>query len=396
MRAHWVGSLSIAFAALGACGGRVSILNETGGAGAASIAGAASVAGASASPGTDGGASAAGAGVGGSSPGFGGGGMTTGTAGAAVASPCSRANEVSPDESVQWNWRRCGSAPPDPNPSHATGEKVGSVSLSADGKLLAASIDYATHVWLVAEPFSQSKHLYLLGNGSPWSELSRDGNRVLTMGEATAVYNSKDGQKVPFIDPLQENAQGVDSSQWCVGTEARFSPDGTLFAGKFYGTMLRVYDARTFALLAKRETYHCGQGIAFAGDGTLFTPEASFDARTLQPIAGDIDPTMSDPTRGGAEMRHLVVSCDGKLQARTACVNSACQTYVGNYAVSGGRHAALSPEEHWLVSGGTLLHLPTGRRIILDDTALAGTFALNGDVIIGERTGGFVTRYCRQ
>jgi WD40 repeat protein len=278
---------------------------------------------------------------------------------------------------------------------YAPGERVGSVSISADGRLLAASIDYAVHVWLVAEPFSKSEHLLRVGNGSPWSELSRDGNQVLAMGEATELYNTKSGRQLPFKDPLSENAQGNDSSQWCVYSEARFSPDGSVFAGKFYGTALTLFDARTFQQIGKRETYRCGQGIAFAGDGTIFTPESRFDARTLAPLDGVPSPVMVDPTRGGAEEQYVTVSCDGQTVIRTTCKPQNCDTEVGNYLLSHvARHAALSPEEHWLVSGSLLIHLPTGGAIAYDPKATEAVFAPNGDVIVGEEHG-VVARYCR-
>lgn len=45
--------------------------------------------------------------------------------------------------------------------------------------------------------------------------------------------------------------------------------------------------------------------------------------------------------------------------------------------------------------GGTLLHLPSGQHVVLDDDATDATFAPTGDLIVGEGRGGVVARYCR-
>jgi hypothetical protein len=56
--------------------------------------------------------------------------------------------------------------------------------------------------------------------------------------------------------------------------------------------------------------------------------------------------------------------------------------------------AAISPEGHWVISGGTALHLPSGQTRSFDPDALLSTFAPHGD-IIAVRKDNSIARYCR-
>jgi len=59
-------------------------------------------------------------------------------------------------------------------------------------------------------------------------------------------------------------------------------------------------------------------------------------------------------------------------------------------------HPSFSPDGNWIIAGGTLLHLPSGRVQALApsvNTSVA-VFAPNGDIIV-LMPGGTLTRYCR-
>lgn len=363
-----------------ACGGRTTDVHD------ANVAG-------SSSGGIDG------AGARGGDGGFGAAGSPgeAGSAGEAVTPSlaCPRVDEVSPSESATWTWRRCGELPPDPDPPFEDIPNpfpVDSVSLSGDGRWLAATIEYSVYLWHQAEGASGFEFARRLGRGeSRWAEISRDGARLLAMGEATDVFDIRTGVRLPFVDPLEENTS-MQSTTWCRGTEERLSPDGSLMAGKNFGTKLWIYETAGFTRVAEIETHHCDQGIAFSGDGRwLFTPSAAIDTKTFEPTP---DSNLK-ASKFDFVMRFLISTCDGETLIHTECASTGgCTTDVAGTVLSGGAHASLSPEEHWLVSGNQLLHRPSGKQLVLDGPIAEATFAPNGDLFVGE-TDRTVARYCR-
>ena len=308
---------------------------------------------------------------------------------------CPHVDEVSPSESATWTWRRCGELPPDPDPpfpDHSFPFPVDSLSLSGDGRWLSATFEFSVYLWHQAEGAPGFEFARRLGRGqSRWAEISRDGTRLLASGEATDVFDVRTGVRLPFEDPLPENTS-VNSGVWCRGTEERFSPDGSLMAGKNFGTKLWIYETTGFERIAEIETNHCDQGIAFSGDGHwLFTPSAAIDTQTFQPT---LDSNLKAP-KFDYVMRFLTSTCDGETLIHTECATAHdCTTNAAGMELRGGAHASLSAEEHWLVSGNQLLHRPSGKQLVLDGPITEATFAPNGDLYVGE-TDRTVAHYCR-
>jgi hypothetical protein len=333
-------------------------------------------AGGEASAGTGGGSSRGGNAAGGAQGGGGASGAPQGGGGA---------SSLSPAISAAWAWNECGRIPassyPDLPPYSKT---VWSLSMSGDGQLLVTNAGLAT-AWRVAEPFAASERLWVTGGESAFNtDVSRDGRWVATSGDSRSVLDARSGTAL-VLSPTEEV---ISPNPLCLGTEFRFSPDGRYVAGKRYGTQIDVFDLTTLRRVVQIETGGCGQGLAFGAEH-ITSPEGSFRTSDWTPTA-ELTPT---PSTTGL-VSPCVIHLEPSSAIPTTCCQAACRTEVGDITISGGRHASLSSEGHWLVAGGTLAHLPSGETRVLDEQANEALFAPNGDVIVGEHSGDLV-RFCR-
>lgn len=298
------------------------------------------------------------------------------------------AGSLSPDVSAAWEWSECGRIDTSAidTQQQPFGGAISSLAMSQDGQLLVSN-DGVAVAWRVADPFDASEALWAKGGeGAYNTDVSRDGRWVATSGDVRLVFDAQDGTRVAL--PSDEPPVNINFASICIGTEFRFSPDGRYIAGKRYGTQIDVFDLTTLEQVTTIETGGCGQGLTYSAD-TITTPEGSFRTSDWSATTA-LNPS---PSTGG-----LTSTCSVYLEpssgAPTNCCNGSCQTQFGKLVIPGGKHASLSREGHWLVTGGNLVHLPSGELSILDADASEALFAPNGDVIVGEKTGDLV-RFCR-
>jgi hypothetical protein len=305
-----------------------------------------------------------------------------GTSGAGVAGVAGMAGAtVDPDVTRRYTWAECGAIGPEP----LRYREVTSLDIDATGTFLVTN-DVTATAWAVAEPFDQSVPLWSHGGeGAYNTDVSEDGSMVVVSGDLRLVYDARTGDSLPIPQP----AVPPITSDLCIFTEYRFSPDGRFVAGKHYDTVVEVFETTGFTLVAELETMGCGQGLRFDG-ATIMTPEGVF--RTS-------DWTATSPLQPTNGTMGLPPQCLVFLEPRygvptTCCGGFDCQTTFEGVTLNGGRHPRFSSEGHWLIAAGTLLHAPSGETRVLDEMASEALFAPNGDVIAG-RTDGTIVRYCR-
>lgn len=297
------------------------------------------------------------------------------------------AGSLSPDVSAAWEWSECGRIPASAaKPLRPLAFAVSSLAMSADGELLVSN-DGVAVAWRVAEPFDASEVLWAKGGeGAYNTDVSRDGRLVATSGDVRLVFDARNGNQLML--PAMDAPGSINLSSICIGTEFRFSPDGRYIAGKRYGTQVDVFDLTTLEQVARIETGGCGQGLTFSADA-ITTPEGSFRTSDWSAIT-----KLNPMTANSGLAANCAVYLEPTSGAPTACCNDSCITQAGDLVIKGGKHASLSSEGHWLVSGGTLAHLPSGVTRVLDEAGSEALFAPNGDVIVGEENGDLV-RFCR-
>lgn len=273
--------------------------------------------------------------------------------------------------------------------NHHSDTPVVSLDISSSGELLATN---AMDVlgWRVAENFADSRPIWRSGAEGAFNvDVAPDGTKVALSGDVRLVIDARDGRE------LWTDRRPIPDSVACIGTELRFSPDGAFMAGKRYGTLLELFDTRMFEPISAVETGGCGQGVAFAPEGQrLHTPELSW--LIGQTPQRELDSADDDPLL----QRFIEVSPDGSTLVDTRCDSSpGCRSSLrgqpGAFRGMTARHPRFSNEGHWVVAGGTLLHLPSGETRVYDEQASEALFAPNGDIIAGLNDASLV-RYCRR
>ena len=292
---------------------------------------------------------------------------------------------VPPEVSATWTWSECGRIE---GSSYVQADvylrSIASLGISGDGRLLVSNTGIAT-AWQVADTFSESRVLWARGReGAFNTDVSADGRWVTTSGDTRNLFDARDGTLLNL--PSSDENLPIASCFW---SDFRFSPDSRYVAGKRYGTVVDVFDVTTLERIAELETKGCGQGLVF-GRERLFTPEGSFEISDWA-ASGLLSPS---PATAGLDPECAVYLVPSST-LRTSCCGGECQTRVGELLITGGQHASLSREEHWLVSGRTLAHLPSMTTQTLPVPVTESIFAPNGDIITGDENGNLV-RFCRQ
>jgi len=305
--------------------------------------------------------------------------------------------------------RLFGSLPPaDPSSSPSTSLPT-VLSVSPDGaKLATASLtpEYSL-LWRLSAGFAASVPIRSIGQGIPLeASFSADSREVAYSGDGWGIFSAGDGSF------LYTNVPPPIVAANCWFISARFSVGGPWLAIGTYGAAINVVTRDDLQFVAALPTARCRARSSFNGDGSLVAvsgPEVyrTSDWSLVWPsqIVAEPSQLLNAPSEdyfrdaqfapGGQTL--LVSRCDGPGPA-TGCVHAL-------QAVSNGAlveqlpqltasRARFSGEGNWVVSGPTVLHVPTNESVTFDPNATLSTFAPNGDIIaiLKDDT---LTRYCR-
>jgi hypothetical protein len=273
------------------------------------------------------------------------------------------------------------------------------LDLSRDGNYLASHGQRAA-VWQVdADDFSRSVPLF--SGAAPddsWNvALSADGQTLAVSGDNLAFFRRDGSLRGPDAPPA--SAQ-ID----CLSADWSFSPQGTWAAGTHYSGRVEIVDANSLDLHSVLPTSSCQSGVTFSADGSLLATARLelFETATWKRLSSP-EPMLSagniseNAVQFSADAQQLVVTaCNYAVggECRSARYSSHDASLLGEAPGLSGRHARFSPEGHWLVSGGRVLHVPTGALVDYAIDASEAVFAPNGDIIAGANDGSLV-RYCQ-
>ena len=272
--------------------------------------------------------------------------------------------------------------------------------MSDDGGTL-VSMGGVTLAWQVAPVFAES-HATYVDYGSPeWPgvDISPDGRWITIFGDGRRLL-SREGVRGPLI-------RG-SSSAACWPAQARFSPDGQWLVGAEFGPGISVFRVADFEGAAGTELEPvtslpapCGAEIApgahlkatarvaFTPDGRKLQTEtgAQFSTDTWEQIASGSGEPQAHGYSGSLELSATGASVLSNCEYDSALEGQRC-------APEAGRFPRFSSDGGWLLAGGTLRHLVSGERQLLDPMATVGIFAPNGDIILASADNS-LTRYCR-
>jgi len=293
-------------------------------------------------------------------------------------------------------------------------QAISDLALSANGNLLLFQI-FAESAFAVrvAPRFADSAVLWPMRSDLGMAvDVDAAGVLATATGDVRTLYRVADGHMLwDSIPP-----PGMDASQPCAAPQLRLSPSGRWAAGAGYVGGMEVFptaSATPWTRLVGLPS-GCQDKAVFSPDERLMatsvpalyrTGDRADDWETLWSKEPALLPRSSDDytfDQWGQEVRF---SPDLTKLLVSRCQKWTCQARL--YAVADGAeladlpaltspHPSFSPEGHWLVAGGTLLHLPSGTVRSLDpagNTAVA-IFTPNGD-IIGGSSDQTLTRYCR-
>ncbi len=295
---------------------------------------------------------------------------------------------------------------------------VSDLAISGDGSLLVLQGQgwYAFGL-RVAEKFEASSLAWwATAPEAPWvSDLSADGKWLAVSGDNRVLVDAADGHvQWPLVLPPPSAA--------CFGSQLRLSPSGKWAAGESYGKTIDVFavsaEASEFPTpLVSLPAAGCLAAVAFSRDESLMAtsgPElyATDDHDSDWKLrwtaragdaghgADDFDSVLNEVRFSPDQQSLLVSRCPPTGDDCIAKLHSVADGSVSRELPElTAPHPAFSSEGHWLVSGSTLLHLPSGKVVSLaapSSSASIATaiFAPNGDIIAGFDDLS-VTRYCR-
>jgi hypothetical protein len=311
-------------------------------------------------------------------------------------------------ENGNLNTRRLfGSLPPaDPSSSSTSLPTV--LSVSPDGASLATAslAPPGSLLWRLSTSFAASVPIRAIQQVSLEASFSADGREVGYSGDGWGIFSADDGSFLDTIVPPPTVADG------CWFTSAHFSAGGPWLAIGTTGATMNIVTRDDLQFVAALPTARCRARSSFNGDGSLVAlsgPEVyrTSDWSLIWPsqIVAEPPPSLDDPSLdffrdaqfAPGEQTLLVSRCDGPglgtncRHALQAVSNGAVVQQLPQLTSS---RARFSGEGNWVVSGPTVLHVPTNESLTFDPNATLSTFAPNGDIIaiLKDDT---LARYCR-
>jgi WD40 repeat protein len=306
--------------------------------------------------------------------------------------------------------------PPFPEAPQAA-QPINHLALSRDGSLLVSNVlSFAAFGFKLAPRFADSRVVWSAAVEINLEvDVSADGKTVAVAGDGRVLYGGMDGRIIwpsPPPPPPPDFGSGV-----CLPVRLRFSPKMTWLAGNNYTRVLDVFDVRDLSRgMPPVPLAHLPAGcdaVAFSRDDRLMVTSGAALYRTAPNADGwrklwsAVVPAPPDDDLIAGLANDVSFSPDEAqvLVSRCAEIGAAC--IVSLLSVDTGQvlrglpelqspHPSFSPEGHWIVAGGTLLHLPSGDVRQLDPNRATTTalFTPDGDIIAGSADD-VLTRYCR-
>jgi hypothetical protein len=303
--------------------------------------------------------------------------------------------------------RRLFGSLPASSPS-SPGRLPTSLSVSTDGARLATATSGGVLLWRVAPSFGASVPIRHLDQEIPLEvSFSASSGEVLSSGDGWAVFSSDDGS-LRDLGPVALQPPGASPVD-CAFTVARFSNDGSWLALGGKSPAVRILARSGLQPVTALPTGHCMDRGSFSSDARLLALPGPELYRTSDwSLVWPAQIVPAPPATVGAELFRdvqfspdghtlLVSGCAG-LDSGTACTHALHSVSDGGLIRSlpelGATRAHFSGEGNWIVSGRTVLHVPTGESVVFDANATLSTFAPNGDIvaILDDDT---LARYCR-
>ena len=273
---------------------------------------------------------------------------------------------------------------------------ISALDPSRDGNFLASHGGMDGVVWQLDPDFALSTPLFNgRVEGASQVAIAPDGDTMVLSGDVVALFGP-DG-----VEHDMGAAQvGVG---YCLSTGWDYAPNGCFVSGMRYSTQTWVYDAEGAGPTANLATRACAS-VAFSPDSSrLMTAQLElFDTSDWSLVWSHAAPNQPVPALGaqptvayspdGSEV--VVASCGDEEPCQLARYDAQSGDKLGDLPQLSAARARYSPEGHWIISGGQIQHLPSGKVLTYDAEAKVGVFASNGDIIAGEPDGSLV-RYCR-
>jgi len=279
------------------------------------------------------------------------------------------------------------------------------LAVSPDGNRLVAGTTLVATLWRLSTTFASSVPIRELAQSIPLdASFSSSGGELVLSGDWWGIFSADDGVERDTQPPPPNVPAGL-----CSFTLARFSTSGQWLAVGGWNAGVAILARTGLQPGAMLPTPRCVERASFNGDGSLVATSGPglYRARDGSPVWPAQVTPVAVPASGAdlfrdvqfapGEKTLLVSGCDGPSFG-TGCahaVHSASDgTLVRSLPGLTGTHARFSPEGNWIVSGNTLVHLPTNESIVFDSNATFATFAPNGDLIaiLQDNT---LARYCR-
>ena len=301
---------------------------------------------------------------------------------------------------------------PGPGASMST-ERLLDMSMSANGQLLATSDVRNLMVFRIGASFPKIRgHFVRRQVRAAVPDHPRSGRRdaALFGGWVEPSSRTSTGEVLDTLPPPPEVP--FDNCTWTLGS---LSPRSTWLVIAPYGRFLNIRNTQVLSAPGTSvPSARCNGRAAFNADETLMAttgPELYRigDWTRLWPATISAPSVQNKSPFGDVQFlpggRELLVSSCGTTEVFGGDLFNC--SYALHAADSGQKlrelpvltahKAAVSPEGHWIVSGATLQHLPTGtlRNLELDAVpARLSIFAPNGD-IIADMPDNTLVRYCR-
>ena len=288
------------------------------------------------------------------------------------------------------------------------------MSMSANGQFLATSDTQNQTVFRIDPTFEKSVaiHSAVECSQSFRISLSGDGEMLLCSGDGWTLSRTFTGEDIDGVPPPPEDRR--DNCNWSVGS---LSPQGTWLVVGAFGPSLNIRQTPlSSAPWTAVPSARCNGRAAFNADESLMAttgPELyrTADWTRIWPATVETHPSQNNSPLGDVQFlpggRELLISSCGTPEFPVAARDLFRCTYALYSAQTGqalrqlpdltAYKAAVSPEGHWVISGATLQHLPTGTLRTLDldgQSPSLSIFTPNGD-IIANMPDNTLVRYCR-